>query len=106
MAELSLQDALTVTGEVVVVFQAHGRQAGQNRDAPAWLDAPAAERRSLVWQAMGFVNSALGVPSPDALAPLCAHAYVRGQSLDDLAAQVIGREVPVEELSLDADAPR
>jgi len=94
IATLSLQDALTVTAEVAAVFGAHGRQARQDRDAPAWLDAPAAARRSLVWQAMGFVNSALCVPSPDALALLRAHAYARGQALDDLAAQVIGRRSP------------
>jgi hypothetical protein len=73
---------------------------------PAWLDASAAERRSAVWQAIGFVNSALGVPSPDALALLRAHAHADGQSLDDLAAQVLSRQVPVEDLALDSDSPR
>jgi hypothetical protein len=50
------------------------------------------------------VNSALGVPSPDALALLRAHAYADGQSLDDLAAQVLSRQVPVEELALGSDS--
>ena len=61
---------------------------------------------STVWQAIGFVNSALGVPSPEALALLRAHAYADGQSLDDLAAQVLSRQVPVEELGLDPDSSR
>jgi hypothetical protein len=57
----------------------------------------------LYWQAIGFVNAALRVPSPDALALLRAHAYANGSSLDELSAQVLNRQVPVEKLSLDAD---
>ena len=67
---LSLADALTISGEVAGVLQAQTRQMRGHSDGPAWLDAPAAERRSTVWQAIGFVNSALHVPSPDALALL------------------------------------
>jgi hypothetical protein len=59
-----------------------------------------------VWQAIGFVNSALGVPSPDALALLRAHAYADGQSLDDLAGLVLSRQVPIEALVLDSADPR
>ncbi|WP_179966116.1 ANTAR domain-containing protein [Modestobacter altitudinis] len=104
VAELSLSDAREVGREVAEVLQAQGRE-GARADGPAWLAAPAAERRSLVWQAMGFVNSALEISSPDALALLRAHAYAEGASLDELAERVLSREVPVDELSPDSDGP-
>jgi hypothetical protein len=105
VGSLDLADALRVGAQVAAALQAQSRRDHVSSDGPAWLDAPAAERRATVWQAIGFVNSALGVPSPDALALLRAHAYAEGQSLDELAAQVLTREVPVEELALDADSP-
>ena len=103
LGSLGLSDALTVGAQVAAVLQAQSRQDRASSDGPAWLDAPAAERRSTVWQAIGFVNSALGVPSPDALALLRAHAFAEGRSLDDLAEQVLSRRVPVEDLALDSD---
>ncbi|MGY1725180.1 ANTAR domain-containing protein [Blastococcus sp. SYSU DS0533] len=99
---LSLRDAVVVSEQVAAVLQDQSRRTRAASDGPAWLDAPAAERRSTVWQAIGFVNSALGIPSPDALALLRAHAYAVGTSLDDLAARVLDPEVRVEELALDA----
>jgi len=106
VAALSLQDALTVTEEIAAVLQEQSLHDRQHSDGPAWLDAPAAQQRSTVWQAIGFVNAALRVPSPDALALLRAHAYSSGQSVDDFAGQVLDREVEVDELSLDSDSSR
>jgi hypothetical protein len=106
IAALSLGDAQMIAGEVGAVLQAQSRHRTHEAEGPAWLDAPAAERRSRVWQAIGFVNSALGVPSPEALDLLRAHAYAAGSSLDELAARVLSREVPVEEMSLDPDNSR
>jgi hypothetical protein len=107
VGSLSLRDALTVSDEVAAVLQAQSQQMrDQQADGPAWLDAPAAERRSLVWQAIGFVNAALQVSSPDALALLRAHAYADGSTLDELAERVLSRDVAIEELSLDFDSPR
>lgn len=103
---LSLRDALSVSEHVAAVLQEQNHRSGTSSDGPAWLDAPAAQRRSTVWQAMGFVNSALGVSSPDALALLRAHAFAGGQSLDELASQVLTRQVPVGELALDPDSTR
>jgi hypothetical protein len=103
---VTLFDALTVAREVVGTFQATRRQASLQADGPAWLDAPAAERRSLVWQAMGFVNAGLGVTSPDALALLRAYAYGEGMDLDELAARVLDRDVSLQLLALDADPTR
>lgn len=91
-----LHDALTVTREVVGLFRRTARSA--DGDGPAWLDAPAAERRALVWQAMGFLNAGLHVSGEDALALLRAHAYGTGMELDDLAARVLDREIPLQRL--------
>jgi hypothetical protein len=93
-----LFDALEVTREVVSVFQAASRPSLRGSDGPAWLDAPAAGRRSLVWQAMGFVNAGLHVTAEDALALLRAHAYSEGRDLDDLAADVLSGDVSLAEL--------
>ena len=106
VGSLTLRDALVISEQVAAVLVEQSRQDRAFSDGPAWLDAPAAERRSTVWQAIGFVNSGLGIPSPDALALLRAHAYAEGLSLEDLAALVLSRQVPVAELSLDADTSR
>ncbi|OMQ16677.1 GAF domain-containing protein [Modestobacter sp. VKM Ac-2676] len=106
VGSLSLQDALLISGEVAAVLQAQSRQVESPSGGPAWLDAPAAERRSTVWQAIGFVNASLHVSSPDALALLRAHAFAAGSSLEDVAARVLDRTVPVQELALDSDSPR
>jgi hypothetical protein len=96
VAELSLRDALTVSAEITATFSAEVGADSRSGDGPRWLDAPAAERRAVVWQAIGFLNSGLGVTSADALALLRAHAYADGRDLDDLARSVTDREVPVE----------
>lgn len=101
VGSVALPDAREVAGAVVACFRATSGSSPHGSDGPAWLDAPAAGRRSLVWQAMGFVNSGLGVTSGDALALLRAHAYSEGRHLDDLAAHVVNGEVPVERLALD-----
>jgi hypothetical protein len=101
VGSVALADALEVTGEVVARFRVMSRPSSRGSDGPAWLDAPAAERRSLVWQAMGFVNSGLRVTSADALALLRAHAYSSGRDLDDLAAHVVNGDVPLEQLAFD-----
>jgi hypothetical protein len=105
-AHLSLGDALTIGDEVSAVFRAGGCYEQMPTDGPAWLDAPAAERRSTVWQAIGFLNAGLEVSSTDALSILRAHAYADGRDVDDLARKLIDREVPLEQFRLDADRPR
>ena len=101
---VTLDDAVAVADEVASAFSRAGSD-DRSPDGPAWLDAPAVERRSLVWQAMGFVNAGLGISSQDALAVLRAHAYGEGLDLDDLAARVLSRQVPLADLALDGDAP-
>jgi hypothetical protein len=101
----SLADAEAVTREVAAAFGVVNRRGGRT-DGPAWLDAPAAARRSIVWQAIGMLNAALRVSSPDALAVLRAHAYAAGTTLDDLATLVVDRQLPMADLGLDTDQSR
>lgn len=97
---VDLWEAREVTRAVVSTFLAASRPS-RSADGPAWLDAPTAAQRSLVWQAMGFLNAGLGVTSKDALALLRAHAYSQGRDLDDLAARVLTHDVPLRDLGLD-----
>ena len=101
IGSVTLYDALAVTGDVVARFQATSQQSSRRADGPAWLDAPAAGRRALVWQAIGLVNSGLRLTSGDALALLRARAYSEGRDLDDLAAHVVNGDVPLERLAVD-----
>lgn len=101
-----LADALTVADQVGTIVQTSDLPVSAQADGPAWLDSPAAQRRSLVWQAMGFVNAGLRITSTDALALLRAHAYREDMTLDELAALVLDRQVPLELLTLDAHPPR
>jgi hypothetical protein len=102
---VGLADCLDVVHEVVTVFHATGQVSWQG-SGPAWLDAPAAARRSLVWQAMGYLNAGLEITSADALEVLRAHAYTEGSDLDDLAARVLDGQVPLELLALDPGSSR
>ncbi len=94
-------DALEISAEVTTTFRAYSRAARRLSDGPVWLDAPAAARRSVVWQAMGFLNSGLGVTSTDALALLRAYAYTHGVDLDELATRIIDGHLPLDVLALD-----
>jgi hypothetical protein len=61
---------------------------------PTWLDAPAAERRSTVWQAVGVLNAALRSDSPTALALLRARACAQGSTVAELAEDSPRRSEP------------
>ncbi|MGY1713312.1 GAF domain-containing protein [Geodermatophilus sp. SYSU D01106] len=98
---LGLAEALEIGAEVAATFRTHDRATRRLVDGPVWLDAPAAGRRSVVWQAMGCLNSGLGLDSTDALSLLRAHAFANGGDLDDLARRIIDGELPLESLALD-----
>jgi hypothetical protein len=97
---LGLADSLTVTAALSEAFAAAMAGAPRTEDGPAWLDSPAVGRRAQVWQAVGVVNVALELPSPDALAVLRAWAYGHDADLDDVAEAVLERRLTVEELAL------
>ncbi|MBB3677249.1 ANTAR domain-containing protein [Modestobacter versicolor] len=103
---LSLTDALTVCAALSDCFATAMAGEPRREGGPSWLDAPAATRRALVWQAIGILNAGLELPSPDALALLRAWAYSHDSDLDDVAAAVVERRLPVEALSLATDPTR
>ncbi len=59
-------------------------------------DTTVTVRRTQVHQATGMVAAQLGMSLPDALAALRARAYVTGQRLSDLAADVLARRVRLD----------
>jgi hypothetical protein len=65
---------------------------------PPWLDSAAAQRRQLVWLAIGMVSVHLDLPAPDALAALRGLAYTRNQDVDALAADLTHRRIPLSDL--------
>ncbi|MCZ2827267.1 GAF domain-containing protein [Modestobacter sp. VKM Ac-2986] len=97
---LGLADSLTVTAALSDAFAAAMAAEPHTEDGPAWLDAPGAGRRAQVWQAVGFVNVGLGLPSPDALALLRGWAYGHDAVLDDVAEAVLERRLTLEELAM------
>jgi hypothetical protein len=65
---------------------------------PAWLTGPAADTRNAVFIAMGMLNVALEVSTPDALALLRGHAYATSRTVDDIARDVVNRRMAAEDL--------
>ena len=98
---LRLADALVVAQEVTASLAAPGGPDERGEYGPAWLDAPDAARRSRVWQAIGFLNVGMQLPSPDALAVLRAYAYARERLVDDVAAALLAGEVTLADLAME-----
>jgi hypothetical protein len=103
---LSLSDALIVSNEVSTCLQIQDQLMRHRDDGPAWQHAPAAGRRSAVWQAVGMVHDALGVGVPESLALLRARAYADDSTVDHLAAQLLAHDVEADELALDPGTTR
>ena len=70
---------------------------------PAWLAGPTATSRNAVFIAMGMLNVALDVSTPDALALLRGHAYATGRTVDDIAGDVTSRRIAAHELRVGSD---
>lgn len=102
---LDAEDAQTIGDQVTTVLQTASRTARSHPELPGWTDAPPAQRRALVWQAIGLVSASLRLPGPDALSLLRAQAYSTDTSLDELAAALIAGEAQPQEMALDADHP-
>ncbi|MCZ2821298.1 GAF domain-containing protein [Modestobacter sp. VKM Ac-2977] len=101
--DLGLADALTVTTALSDSFAAALDQEPRSESGPAWLDAPAAGRRALVWQAVGFVSIGLELDSTDALALLRARAYGSDRDLDEVAEAVLEDRLSLADLSQAAE---
>ena len=100
LAAVSLVDAAAVTDEI---GQALGDPAPVTRASspwadetePRWLQTDAARRRTNVWVAMGMLMSRVELTAADALATLRAHAYGRGEMLDDVADALVGGRLEI-----------
>jgi hypothetical protein len=66
-------------------------------DGSGWLDAPDAQRRARVWQAMGLVGVEFDLDGPDAIAVMQGAALASGRVVDDVADDLVaGRLAPGE----------
>ena len=70
-------------------------------EGPPWISTQDAQRRNGVWIAVGMVSMALTIPAPDALALLRGHAYASDCTVDNLAADLVGRLVHPDQLRED-----
>ena len=98
VTELDVFEALAV-GELVTsaLSEAAVWSTWSQDDGPAWLHGPAPRRRAAVWEALGLLGIELEAPAPAAMALLRVHAYGRGRSVDDVAADLLaGRLHPTE----------
>ena len=98
VTDLDVFEALAV-GELVMtalseaaVWSTWSATAG-----PEWLRGAAPQRRAAVWKAMGTLGVDLDLAAPAALDLMRAHAYGRGRSVDDVAADLLaGRLLPAQ----------
>ena len=67
--------------------------------ADGWTRSASTAARRQVLIAMGLTNNGLGVTSEDAFALLRASAYAAGRTVDDLAADIVARRIPVDSLA-------
>jgi len=89
--EVIAQVERTLDGESVIEFSPLG-------PGPAWLAGPAANSRNAVFIAMGMLNVALNVSSPDALALLRGHAYATNRTVDEIAHDVANHRLAADDL--------
>ena len=98
---LPLADGFAVTQEITSALLAPSGPANRGEGGPAWLDAPATERRARVWQAIGFLNVGLHLDSSDALAVLRSHAYGADRSVDDVAEDLLASRITLDTFALE-----
>jgi hypothetical protein len=84
----SVGDLVTAALSEAAVWSTWGYDRG-----PEWLHGPDAERRALVWEAMGAVSLAQDVDTPGALGVLREHARRTGDDVDTVAAAVVGNRL-------------
>jgi hypothetical protein len=68
-------------------------------DGPEWLHGTAPARRAAAWEAMGKLSVDLEISAPAALDLLRGHAYGRGLTVDDVAAELLSGELSAVELA-------
>ncbi len=92
------------TDDVAVIIDAVSQRLSASQPpgvdgvVPAWLGSPAAERRNVVFIAMGMASVDLDVTAQVALALLRERARRDGSSVDDLALEIVGRRLQAVDL--------
>jgi hypothetical protein len=102
MTALDRDDVEDVTGSLTRRM-AEALATSDTDASSGWWSGPGAQRRTLVWQAMGMVSVIRGLDTADALDVLKAHAFAAGRVVDDVAADVVAHRLDVHDL---AAAPR
>ena len=97
LAPRELLDGLVFADAALVL--ALDKRGGIASGPDGLADAAVSARGAQVHQATGMVAAQLGMSMPDALAALRAHAYVTGQRLSDLVADVLARRVRLDYVS-------
>jgi hypothetical protein len=92
------EDVEDVTIALTRAMVAAALGAPMQEGTRGWWDGPDALRRARVWQAVGMVNVALGLDTPDALAVLRAHAFATGRVVDDIADDLVAGRLPLADL--------
>lgn len=98
LSTVELGDALAVTNRIFYDLLDTGTFSGAAKPALRWLNLPLAVIRGNVWQAIGIATVELALSPADALALLRSYCYAHDQLLDDAAADVISRRLPLDQL--------
>jgi hypothetical protein len=105
LAALDAFDAhATATTVSDLLEHAAAWSAWTEEEGPAWMNSPAARRRSQVWLAMGMVSEALKLPISDALAVLRSVAYASDRVVDDVARDITSGRLDPQQLREDAES--
>jgi len=100
LSEMPADDAELVVRQVSVGLIAdRSGWRGKPLETLPWLDSPTATARFVVPVASGMLISHLGHDFEHALALLRAHASARDTTVDDLAVQLVNRQIPISEFS-------
>ena len=100
VTDLDVFEALAV-GELVtsVLSDAAVWSEWSTETGPEWLHGPESRRRAAVWEALGRLGIELEMAAPAALDLMRAHAYARGRSVDDVAADLLADRLQPAQLN-------
>jgi len=93
-----LGDALALTNRIFYDLLDTGTFSGAAHQRFQWLNMPLARVRGEVWQAIGMATVEMGLNSTDALARLRSYCYAENRLLDEVAADIIARRLPLDQL--------
>lgn len=93
-----LAQALAVTNRIFYDLIDTGMFGGELRPMFRWLNMPLAMVRGVVWQAIGVATVEMGINSADALALIRSYCYANHRLLDHVAADIIARRLPLDDL--------